>query len=432
MKIIGITGIVFFTVLIFQPFFIKAAEELGNDPSVLFVFKKKELNTGLVFYTKKEREGLRTDVSRQYDELMTGSARFRWANRNWNYIGYRQEEWDFWLETGPLAGNGNLIDSSATEVIEADYQVAGLRTNVAASYASRFYHDVRNYTIVKVNVWGRYDLFRKKADGTLLDSTGVTVPYDEKSDQSKFRGGFESVAGWGWGRLNPMNHYMTAEYFLDKYYKGRIFSEEEIKLVAYEIGKIKHRRDARDGHSPEQETEQINAFLNRKMLLEIPQNAQSDWELSEFQPRFHGSRIEAGPFFKYFNREPDFVWGGYVQYKNAKYIGFKWNRDVSANLSYNSYKKHDWLLLEAGVGWTFYPNLKTRYSFGVKYVPGVTVQSAENFGKIRNNFIPYLGYFSQVSSTCRVDVAFSWRIAASDQFMLPGPELSVSVYSSRY
>ncbi len=149
-------------------------------------------------------------------------------------------------------------------------------------------------------------------------------------------------------------------------------------------------------------------------------------------PRMNGTRIELGPFFNYYNREPDFIYGGYLTFENEKYCNLNWNRLLKVSLSYNGYKRQDWLLLETELGWSFYPNLKNRYDFGLKYVPGVTVNGIDDFGTVRHNFVPYVNYYSQLSSKYRMDLAFSWRISEKEKFMIPGPEFSVSFYRSRY
>jgi hypothetical protein len=40
-------------------------------------------------------------------------------------------------------------------------------------------------------------------------------------------------------------------------------------------------------------------FLTVNLFLESPAGMESDWELTEFRPRFQGSRLEFGPFFNY-------------------------------------------------------------------------------------------------------------------------------------
>jgi hypothetical protein len=410
----------------------KAMDYAGKDSTFLFFFLKREFNTGMVFDVSDDREEFRSGIARQYEELLSGSARLRMESRNWDYSFFRQEELSYYLDAGPIIGKGNIIDSSATYVTDARQEVAGLRTNGMVNYGSRFYYDRDNFTLVRINVWGRYDFFRRTSEGTFLDSNRVSSPYSKQSGQGKFRAGIKAAGGWGRGRLVAMNHYMTAEYLLKKYYAGRLFSEKEIFLLGQEIGRIKHQRDPASGHSPEQEAEQIKTFLSRKMILEAPATISDDWQMGEFFPRFQGTRVEAGPFFNYFNREPDFVYGGYIKVESAKYCHLKWNRFLQANLSYSGYKKQDWILLETEAKWTYYPNLKSSFGFGLKYVPGLILYAADDVGPLRHNFIPFINYYSQMNARCRVDFSFSWKITDSEQFMLPGPELSVSFYRSRY
>jgi hypothetical protein len=403
-----------------------------KDSTLLFTFIKKELNTGVVFSFDAEREELRTDETRNFEEIKKGFAGFRWKNQNWIFLPYRQETWNILFDAGPWFGKGDWIDSAKIQAIDAEQKLIGLQGNAQANYSSRFYFDRKNYTLVSVNAWGRYGLFRRNAEGFQTDSNQVTIPYNEKSEHSKLRYGIQAKAGWGIGRLNPMNHYMAASWLLDKYYAGRLFSEEEIMAVAREIARIKHQRNVRAGHLVENEWEQLSDYLNKQLVLEKPGNIASDWELTEFQPRFNGSRVEFGPFFNYFNREPDFVYGGYFKYENQKYCSLKRNRNLSASLSYNGYKRKNWVLLETDLGWSFYPSLKNEYSFGVKYISGMVVDGFDDLGPVRHNFVPYLEYFNQVSSKYRIETTLAWRFAPNDQFMLPGPELNVSVYRSRY
>lgn len=413
-------------------FFNGTTAQENNGSTDLFSFSKKELNKGLVFNFNSEREELRTSFSREYEELKAGAAKFRWENRNWNYLSFKTEQWNYLLEAGPFLGKGSFIDSSSTQAIDASHKLAGLRGKAAANYSGRFYYDERSFTLVSMNAWGRYDWYQQNAEGTLVDSNQVSNHYDEIAQKTKFRYGFQAKAGWGTGRLNPVNHYMASAWFLENFYPGRLFSVEEISRAAREIGRIKHRRNARAGHSAKNELEQFVNFLRQNMLLEAPADALDEWELTEFRPRFSGSRFGIGPFFNYFNREPDFIFGGYAQYENEKYINTQWHRSLGANLNYNSYKDHDWILLESTLGWSWYPNLRSEYSFGLKYVPGMKVNGIDDLGPVRHNFIPYVNYYSQLSSSYRMDLAFSWRIAANDTFVLPGPEVSVSFYRSRY
>ncbi len=425
-------SVIFFVVFSLLLSSLNSLSQMNSDSDALFFFIKKELNSGYVISFDSEREELRTEETRKFEKIMNGYAGFRWENRNWIFLPNRQETWNYQLQLGPYFGKGDLVDSSFTQFIDTEQKLAGLRGNVQAGYTSRFYFDSKNYTLVSVNVWGRYNLYQRNAEGFLTDSNQVLNPYNEKSEHSKLRYGFRAKAGWGMGRLNPMNHYMAAEWLLEKYYPGRLFSVDEILKVAREIGRIKHSRNARAGHSSEVERELLAEFLNKQLYLKTPGGNTSDWELTEFRPRFEGSRVEFGPFFNYFNREPDMVYGGYLKYEKHKYCSLKRNRIISANLSYNGYKNHDWVLLETALGWSFYPGLKTEYGFGVKYIPGMVVDGFDNIGPVRHNFIPYLEYFSQINSKFRIETVLAWRITPNDQFMLPGPEVMVSVYRSKY
>jgi hypothetical protein len=417
-------GLVFFST--------EVSAQPGNESSAKNYFIKKERNTGVVFSFDANREELRTIGSYNFEELQKGALGFKWENRNWSYLPDRQETWSYLLEAGPYFGKGDLVDSTGVEVIDAEQKRTGLRGIAQVSYTSRFYFDQKNYTIVDINAWGHYDLFRQKTEGTRIDSNQIIHTYDDKTDQSKLRYGFRAKAGWGIGRLNVVNHYMTASWLLENYYPGRIFSEPEILAIAREIGRIKYSRDARAGHDSEMEWRRLTEFLNKQFLLKSPEKEVSDWELTEFRPRFEGTRAEFGPFFNYFNREPDFVYGGYLKFENHKYCSLKRNRNLSASLSYNGYKRKDWILLETDLGWIFYPNLKTEYGIGLKYIPGMVVDGFDDIGPVRHNFVPYLEYFSQVNAKYRIETALAWRIVSNDQFMMPGPEVSVSVYRSRY
>lgn len=416
----------------FLVFSATANAQVNADSSATFFFIKKEMNVGAVLSFDADREEFRTDGSRDFEELRKGNAAFRWENNTWILLPYRQEIWNVTFDAGPYLGRGDLIDSSDVQVIDAEQKLAGIATNLQAGYSGRFYLDAKNYTLVSVSACGSYGFFRRNAEGTLIDSNQVAFAYDKITEHTKLRYGIRAKAGWGNGRLDPMNHYMAAACLLEKHYPGKLFSEEEITKVAFEIGRIKSQREARTGHSAEKEWEQLGKFLNSQLLLKVPENAAFDWSLTEFRPRFNGSRIEFGPFFNYFNREPDMVYGGYLKYENHNYCNLKRNRNLSASLSYNGYKNHDWILLETNLGWTFYPNLKNEYSFGLKYIPGMVIDGLDKMGPVRHNFIPYLEYFSQISSKFRIETALAWRIAPNDQFMLPGPELNVSVYRSKY
>ena len=408
------------------------AVDIRQNDTTAIDFHKTELNTGFIFSIFPEREELITNRSRDYQESVTGTLNFRVKRKEWTYLPYLQEYWDCSFEAGLFGADGNFIDSSASEVIRADHRFFGINGKASGSYSGRYYYDRRNFTLVSLNIWSQYDLYKKDASGTKIDSNLFAGSYSKVTGESEFRIGFQAKAGWGTGRLDNINHLVTAERFLEKYYPQRLFSKSEITMLAREIGRIKGQRSILQAHSFEKEVEQMISFLSHKLLLESPTGAIGFWKFSEFSPRFNGTRFGIGPFFNYLNYEPDFIYGGYMEFMNEKYCGVKWNRSISGEISYNRYKKMDWLMLETLLGWSYYPGIKSEYSFGIRYIPGVEVQSIEKFGPWGHSFIPYIRYFSQINHRSRIDLTMSWRIASNDRFMLPGPEMSINIYRSRY
>jgi hypothetical protein len=400
--------------------------------SEIFQFQKQEINWGLNYYAGSEREETRTEFWREYEELTTGAVKLQLNNRLWNFLENKQEQFEFNLEAGPLWGNGNWIDSSAVANIEADHKIFGLRTNASANYVSRYYYNNKNYTLVQINGWARYDLYNQNSTGISTDSFNVVTNFNEKTNEDKFRFSLDARAGWGIGRLKPMNHFMVADFILKKYYKHRGFSQNEITKFADEIARIKHQRNIKAGHKTDKESEQMQEYLNQKMFLIPVSSLEEEWKTGEFLPRFNGNRVEFGPFFKYYNKEPDFVYGGYILYDNAKYCTTKWNRNFSAGVNYNAYKKQDWILAEIRIGWSYFMKLKSQFDFGFKYIPGIALNGTGNDGELNTGFIPYLGYFTQIDSKNRVDIKLSYRISEDEKLLLSGPEFSVSVYRSRY
>jgi hypothetical protein len=425
--------------------------QVENENAELLFYRKKELNTGLLLEGNSDREQLFTNDSRRTEELLTGFAGFKFNSSFLNYLNYKQDELKFDFEVGPFGGFGNWVDSSNVAEVKADHNLVGLRSSVSVDYIQRYYYNSRNYTIVNVNAWARSEWFQQHSTGTSVDSLGVISEIDNKSTETKFRYAIEAKAGWGFGRLSVMNNYMLVQSIVEKYYAGRLFSENEIAMIAKEVATIKDQRDIVNGHNTATEAQVLSDYLNEKLLLTVPEDLLSDWELGEFKPRFHGSRFEIGPFFKFFNQEPDFIYGGYLKYENAKYSSLKWNRNFSAGLKYNRYKifgstgtndndddladyyeGQDWMSAEINIGWSYFPNLKRQFDFGVKYVPGVEVNEFTELGDFNHGVVPYLAYFSQINSKSRINLAFAYRISADEQLMLPGPEFSLSFYRSRY
>jgi len=405
----------------------------GNaDSTNIFIFQKNEFNTGLTYSSNIEREEVRSSASYDFEEFTAGNAQFFLSRRNWNILRSKQEQWHFQLEAGPFWGRGNFIDSSSVSNYIADHKIFGAQGIFSGNYLNRYYYDSKNYTIVSVKGAVKYQYFNQQSEGILTDSTQVSAEHSRDSYKTKFRGGFQAKGGWGIGRLNYINHYVTASGLLKKYYPERIFSESEVTILSREIGRIKNNRDIKSGFNSEKEMQQLKEFLNWKMLLEYPADLLSYWELSEFRPRLEGKRVEFGPFFNYYNREPDFVYGGYIQFEDIKYCSTQWNRNFSLNVSYNGYKHHDWILLEALMGWSYYPNPKSEYSLGLKYIPGMVVNSLDNTEPVRHGFIPYIEYFLQINSRYRLEAEMSLQISPVEQFVVPGPQFSVSIYRSRY
>lgn len=395
-------------------------------------YKKKEVNSGFVFSLGKEREELRTDKSRYYEERTLLNGAYHLDNKYWSLQDYIQEELMLSFELGPFGGFGNWIDSSKVNNSTADDNSYGIRTSLNAAYLKRYYYDPRNYTIFDLSVFGRYDLYNQTLKGTSIDSIGVSSPIDERDTKGRFRIGFKGKAGWGIGRLSPMNHLMTADYLLRKYYPGRVFSDYEIAQFAQVIADIKNNRDINVGHISEKEMKLVRDFVRQKLFLESPELMANDWDYAEFDPRYEGKRFELGPFFQYYNKEPDFVYGGYLQFDWAKYQSVKWNRIIRATLNYNRYKRQDWMVGEFQLGWSYYSNLRSQFDFGVKYVPGLEINGFEDIGPLSHNVIPYVAYFTQLNSKSRLRFDFAWRIADDEQFVLSGPEFSLAFYRSRY
>ncbi len=398
----------------------------------LLQYRKNEIVWGIKFSGGNEREETRTDLWRSYEKLTNGAANLEFNNRFWNYTGNLQQSFEFKAGLGPLFGKGNWIDSSSVANIEADHKITGFRTNAVVGYSSRYYYNEKSFTLVQLNGWARYDLFRQNSTGISVDSDRVVTGFEEISNEAKFRYMIEAKAGWGFGKLKPVNHFMIADYILQKYYNHRRFSEDEILKLANEIGIVKHRRNQKTSSRTDIEKVQIQEYLNKKMFLIPVDIVEEDWEAGEFLPRYNGSRIGFGPFFNYFNREPDFTYGGYINYENARYCSVKWNRNFRAGVNYVSYKKRDWILGEFNIGWSYFVKLKSQIDFGIKYVPGIEVNRPIEINSVNNSFMPYLGYFTQIDPKKRIDIKLAYRFSEDDGLILPGPEFSVLVYRSRY
>ena len=420
----------------------------NNAENDVVSFRKRELNSGVVFDMNKELEELLSEEAIYTEENTLFNAKYRFANQYWNLLDYKQEYLNASFEIGAFGSFGDWSDSSSVASVIADQNSYGLRTNLNVDYLYRYYYDANSFTFFDVNAWGRYDVFRQNLDGTSTDSMGLVTPVDESDTKDRLRYGINAKVGWGTGRLSPMNHLMTAHYLLEKYYPGRIFSDIEIAQFAQFIARIKNNRSHKLARSAEQEMEDLAAYVRRTFVLASPESMGAVWEYGEFEPRFQGNKFEIGPHFSYYNKEPDFLYGGFIQYDNAKYVNVHWNRNFSAGIVYERYTRQDWETIDGGIsndntsqdwakadfnfGWSYYPNLKSQFDFGVRYLPGVEISSFDDFGSISHSLIPYFGYYTQLNAKSRIKFNCAWRIADGERFVLPGPEFSLAIYRSRY
>lgn len=420
-------------------------EDISNE---VVTYKKRELNTGFVFDVKQEREELLSDEIRFNEERTLLNGKFRFQNSYWNLQDYKQERFNLNIDFGPMGGFGDLVDSSNVKSIVADQDFYGIRTSANVDYLYRYYYDAMSYTFFDVNAWGRYDIYKQNLDGTSTDSLGVVSPVDESDTKDRLRYGINAKVGWGTGRLSPMNHLMTAQYLLEKYYPGRLFSDYEIARFAQVIAEIKNNRDPKLGHKLDKEMEELAAFISNTYMLASPESMAPEWQFSEFDPRFQGNKFEIGPHFKYYNQEPDFLYGAFAQYNNAKYVNVKWNRNASVEIVYDRYTRQDrtvdeegitnnnesqdWGRAEFDLGWSYYPNLRNQFDFGARYMTGTEFSRFDDFSSISHNVIPYFAFYSQLNSKSRVKLDFAWRFADDKQLVLSGPEFSLSIYRSKY
>ncbi len=440
-----ILHILFPVLLLFAATSLWAQNEINND---VVSFKKSETTTGIVFDINREREELLSDESRFEEERTLFNGKFRFENRRWNLLDYKQERLYLNFELGPYGGFGDIEDSTKLGNKVSDQNFYGMRTSASVDYLHRYYYDAKSYAVFNVNAWGRHDWYKQDLEGTSADSLGMVTAIDERDTHDRFRYGIRAKAGWGYGRLSPMNHLMKAHYLLEKYYPGRIFSDYEIAQLAQVIAGLKHGRDHKTGHIPEKEMTELAGFIRNKLILASPESMAGDWQFGEFDPRYEGSRIETGPHFSYYNQEPDFVYGAYFQYDKAKYVDVHWNRNLVVSVMYKRYTKQgleingntldnnntnrDWATADVNMGWSYYPDLKSQFDFGVRYAPGIELNNFNDIGHLSHNIIPYVGYFTQLTAKSRLKLDFAWRITDGEQFVLPGPEFSLAIYKSKY
>jgi len=403
----------------------------GGDTTVIQVFVKKEKISGFFLTGKDEREEILTDYSRSYDKVFRNTAVYSLGIRNWTYIAAKQEYLNLNAAIGPFISNGSSVDSSWWSEFDTDDSYFGVTTSAGFDYSNRYYYDEGNYTLVEAGGSAKYDIFSRNSEGVYQEHGESPSDSARGTTGARFRAGIFARAGAGLGRLTPMNHYMEAEYLLKKYYQGRLFSVAETERLASAIGLVKSSRKFRPLRKEEDETRQVAEFLRKKMLLSEPENLIEILKFGEFLPRFHGKRVEAGPFFNYYNREPDFIYGGFVSFENHTYSNFHFNRNFTATLSYNRYKKSDWFLLDTKLGWDYYINLKSRVGLGVKYAPSLVVNEFNDIGKVQHSLSPYISCSAQLSHLARLDFSFIYRFSGENEFYKEGPEFSLAFYRSK-
>jgi len=181
--------------------------------SETFQYQKNEIDWGLHYYSGSEREEIRTDTWGEFEELTTGAVKFQFRNQFWKFLEYKQERFDFNVEAGPIWGNGNWGDSSLVANVEAKHRIFGLRTNALASYASRYYYNNKNYTLVKINGWARYDLYNQTSKGISTDSNDVVKGFRETTNEDKFRYGIDVRAGWVNGKIKTLYTFICCRVY---------------------------------------------------------------------------------------------------------------------------------------------------------------------------------------------------------------------------
>src|SRR5690606_10472129 len=120
--------------------------------------------------------------------------------------------------------------------------------------------------------------------------------------------------------------------------------------------------------------------------------------------------------------------GGFLNYENHKYINPKMNRLIGVTITYNGYKRDDWVTLEVCNGWSIFPSSTSEITFGVRYLPGMVVKDLDSLQPIRHAVIPFVEYYTQLNASYRIESNFAYRFAKKDEFVMPGPEFTVSFY----
>jgi hypothetical protein len=410
------------------------AEQIIRDTLTSNGLLKTEINYGFKFFRNNSREALKTEYTEYSENRATYNADYFYSINHWNLTEPKHEMINAFLGVGPLYSDGTSIRKETIYKTSFNNRIYGMNLFGEISYSGRFYSGTRSYGLVEVNGFGLFEKIKKRSNGTKADllSSALPVEVQEEYLDNRFRYGLNTRAGWGIGKPEVVNYRMVAEYILDKYYPEQLFSETEKQKVAGAIGRIKNARSLNNQHNTDKETAQLGHFINSQMLLTIPENLKETWLFGEFSPRYDGSRFDAGPFFNYYNREPDFIYGGFVNYENNKYQNFHWNRYFKTELSYNIYKIRNWFRWETSLAFDYYKNLRSKFSIELKYVPVLVFNSFNDIGPFSHVLIPSLEYYTELNEKLRINVAFSYNLTGDNDFYMKGPEFSLAFYRSRY
>lgn len=409
-------------------------KQAWNDSLETCQFKKKEINSGLLFYRNNRRESFSTGLSEYTEQRSDYTIYGNFVVNSWRFLDLLQEEIQLSAGIGPLYSDGESERSTATISTRLDNRLYGVSAFADLQYTGRIYYDKTNYALVNLRGYGRFEKTTIDSEGSIeTNGDGISkTPVTRESKDNRLRYGLDARAGAGFGKLDPVNYRMQAEYLLETYYRGKLFSREEISRVVSAISKIKNKRKLKEGQQHEKEKEEFLTFLREKMLLQLPDSQEGIWQFSEFMPRYAGKRFEIGPLFTYYNREPDFIYGGFARYEFHSYRNYKRNVRFITEATYNRYKKRDWFLWETAFQVDYYKNLRSLFSLGIKYVPGLVVNDFRNIEPVQHALIPYLEYYRQLNEKCRMMLILRYRITNENEFFMKGPEFSLAFYRSRY
>ncbi|NQU88115.1 MAG: hypothetical protein HQ541_20395 [Mariniphaga sp.] len=399
------------------------------------IFTKTEINSGFRFFLNNGRESLNTGLSENTEERLNYNAYYNLFVNSWKFLGDRQESINLSIGVGPLYSTGETKRTTANTITRFENKIYGLSFFGDLNYSGRFYYDDKNYALVEASGFGRFEKIKINSKGSFIPADGsfiVAFPVEEKYLDNRLRYGVNAKAGVGFGKMNPVNHIMEAEFLLNEYYKGRLFSQNEINRFASVIAGIRNKRRLKESHSAESELKDVMDFLGKELLFQVPDSPEELWKYGEFMPRFSGKRFELGPLFKYYNREPDFIYGGFAKYEIHTYKNFNWNFNFSSELSYNRYKERDWFLWDTDMQFEYFKNLRTKYTFGVKYIPAVVVNDFKDIESIQHALIPYISFYHQLSDKYRMAFDFRYKITDENDFFIKGPGFSLAFYRSRY